>query len=455
MDKQFVVPKSEEAERTVLGVILKYPDLVDTVIGKLDNADFTNEQLRHVWNGIIKLKKEGKPISFIQLAVHLSREGIDNAFLVELTEVVISKSELEPAVKILKDTAGKRALLNVTGKIDNMIYSGAMELDELKLQAQKLIFDVTRPEDVAGAKHIMEVLQKSYKSFYERQEGMAIPGLNVGFDNTLHLYTRGLRKKDLVIIAGRPSMGKTAFALNCLYNAAKQGKPGLFVSLEMDDEQVADRLIVMDAKVRGDKFAFKVAQDELERINQSFSRMSELPIYISDTRGLGVDEIISMARELKTIQPDLSHIWIDYLTLIARPRDGRRDDQKLGEMVRRLRDEAGRLDLPIIVLSQLNRGLEKRDNKRPVMADLRESGEIEEFADVIMFLYRDEYYSPDLVEARYSKDVVEVILAKQRKGQTGTVLLEFNRDFMRFNELSEDRESLYLHNRNKNQGDGY
>ena len=255
--------------------------------------------------------------------------------------------------------------------------------------------------------------------------------------------TTGFKNKDLIILAGRPSMGKTALALNWSMNIAKRGKPVLIFSLEMDDESIGDRFVISELFsyrtedgspiVTSFEYQTKLDEEKMKYTAEAFNDLYRLPIKIVDKRGLTVDEIKAKARQVKAEEPGLSLIIIDYLQLI-KPRDNSKTSWALqvGEIVRELRDLAGELDLPIILLSQLNRGVELRENKRPLMSDLRDSGNIEEFADVVCFVYRDEYYYPNQAEERGTKGVAEVIFAKQRKGETGTAYLRWHPEYARF-----------------------
>jgi len=254
--------------------------------------------------------------------------------------------------------------------------------------------------------------------------------------------TTGFKKKDLIILAARPSMGKTALAMNMAVNVAKRDIPVLIFSLEMDDEQIGDRIVLSEffsrkqageLEITSYEYQTKLSDEQFMQAQEVFNDLYHLPIRIVDKRGLTCAEIRAKARKVKAELPNLGLIVIDYLQLIKPPVDGNRNwALVIGEIVRELRDLAGELDLPIILLSQLNRGVESRENKRPMMSDLRDSGNIEEFADVVIFLYREDYYYPDLAAQNGTQGLVEVIFAKQRKGPTGTVQLRFIKEYTRF-----------------------
>ncbi|HHY10911.1 MAG TPA: AAA family ATPase, partial [Firmicutes bacterium] len=321
---------------------------------------------------------------------------------------------------------------------------GADDLAELQARAQELIFAATQREGSLDddAKSLLEVLNKCYLNLLKRREGLdGSYGLSVLYPS-IDGMTTGFKNKDLIILAARPSMGKTALALNMAVNVAKREIPVLIFSLEMDDEQIGDRLVLGELFSHKGEEGFAVTSheyqtrlsDEQFRVTQKvFNKLYPLPISIVDKRGLTVPEIKAKARKVKAEQPDLGLLIIDYLQLIKPPSESNRSWTLIvGEMVRELRDLAGELDVPVMLLSQLNRGVESRENKRPMLSDLRDSGNIEEFADVVMFLYRDDYYYPDLAQEKGTEGLVEVIFAKQRKGPTGAVQLRFIKEYTRF-----------------------
>ena len=318
-------------------------------------------------------------------------------------------------------------------------------LSEIQARAQELIFAATENhlDGESNAKSLLEVLNKCYLKLVERRQGLeSAYGLSVRFPS-IDAMTTGFKKKDLIILAARPSMGKTAFALNMVVNVAKRNIPVLIFSLEMDDEQIGDRIVLSEffsykeeggVEITSSEYQTRLSDEQFALAQNVFNELYQLPITIVDKRGLSCAEIRAQARKVKANQPDLGLVVIDYLQLIKPPAgsSGRTWSLIVGEIVRELRDLAGELDVPIILISQLNRSVESRDNKRPMMSDLRDSGNIEEFADVVMFLYRDDYYNPEQAEAEGTKGEVEIIFAKQRKGPTGTVKLKFIKEYTRF-----------------------
>src|SRR5690606_20096539 len=262
---------------------------------------------------------------------------------------------------------------------------------------------------------------------------------------SIDAVTKGFKKGDLIIVAARPSMGKTSLVLNWACNVAKSRErtPVLIFSLEMDDVQIGDRLVISElyrykqhgktVEITADDYQTKLDDDKFARTVSIFNELYNLPIKVVDRRGMTVAEIRAYARKVKAEEPNLGLIIIDYLQLIKPPANTNKNwALVVGDIVRELRDLAGELEVPIILLSQLNRSVENRDNRRPVMSDLRDSGNIEEFADVIIFLYREDYYYPERAKENGTEGIVEVIFAKQRRGPTGTVKLKFYKEYTRF-----------------------
>ena len=450
------IPYDPAAERRILGILIKYPDLLDKFMGSLKEGHFYLPDNRLIYKRILELYREDGKLSYTLLAKKLRQNGdMDepSEFLMGLTESFISRSELEPAIASVREEYARRRIVEASDEIAQLTISKKdLPLQELQGRAQQVIFEATNIEaDAANeVKDLLDVLQRCYTNLVARKEGTKPSGLRVGYPS-IDSLTTGFKNKDLIILAGRPSMGKTALALNWSINIAKRESPVLIFSLEMDDEQIGDRLVVNELfshrapdgspLVTSFEYQTKLNDDKMKVTEGVFSDLYRLPIKIVDKRGLTVDEIRAKARQVKAEDPNLSLIVIDYLQLI-KPRDGgnRSWSLQVGEIVRELRDLAGELDLPLILLSQLNRGVERRENKKPVMSDLRDSGNIEEFADVVTFVYRDEYYYPEQAEERGTKGLAEVIFAKQRKGETGAALLRWYPEFARFVDETARRE---------------
>lgn len=437
-----------DAERRVLGILLKHPDAVDTVMDRLAIDQFTHPLHRQVYEAILELYQYGGNISYTQVFNKLrSVPGVAwNDVLISITESFVSKVELDPSVQVIAERAARRRILQAAEEVQKLVLLQQDEpLESLRARAQQLMFEATAQASTEDdIKDLVEVLRKCYAELLDRREGNRPSGLLVKYPS-IDAVTTGFKKGDLIILAARPSMGKTSLALNWAVNVAKnrQRTPVLIFSLEMDDVQIGDRFVISELfrykQLNGDnavtsrEYNTRMDDEKFRRTESIFSELYNLPIKIVDRRGLTVAEIRAKARKVKAEEPNLGLIIIDYLQLIKPPSQTTKNwALVVGEIVRELRDLAGELDVPIILLSQLNRGVESRDDKRPVMSDLRDSGNIEEFADVVIFLYREDYYYPERARENGTEGIVDVIFAKQRKGPTGSVRLRFHREYTRF-----------------------
>ena len=457
-DHFYDVPMDLSAERQILGILIKHPGQVDRVLDRLRPSHFLDPANRRIYEIIVDLYNKQGRISYTQIYNRLRTDSITDSpaeLLIPLTESFVALSELDPSVQTLLHKEGVRRLVQAADSIKGLaLGSKGEDFQAVQAKAQELIFAASQSGDASHdeVKNLLEVLNKCYVNLLNRREGLGDSyGLSVRYPS-IDGMTTGFKKKDLIILAARPSMGKTALALNMVANVAKRDIPVLIFSLEMDDEQLGDRIVLSElfAHKEGDQQAVtsheyqtKLSDEQFLVTQKVFNELYHLPISIVDRRGLTVPEIRAKARKFKTENPSLGLIVIDYLQLIKPPNNAARSWTLIvGEMVRELRDLAGELDVPLILLSQLNRGVESRENKRPMMSDLRDSGNIEEFADVIMFLYRDDYYFPDAAREKGTEGLVEVIFAKQRKGATGTVQLRFIKEFTRFIEESRRQNGV-------------
>ncbi|MBO2521120.1 MAG: replicative DNA helicase [Clostridia bacterium] len=450
------VPCDIDAERRVLGILIKHPHLIDTAVDRLTPAHFFEPQHRAIFEVIYDIYSKGGRVSYTRVYNQLRKEkklAAPDEALIQLTEAFASEVELLPSIESLVEKEAKRRILRAAQEIQRMILNETEEsLDDYISKAQQLIFEATNvAQDSDEIKDLMTVLNKCYLRLVERREGRKPYGLPVRFP-AIDVMTTGFKNKDLIILAARPSMGKTSLALNFAVNVAKRGLPVLIFSLEMDDEQIGDRIVMSEfIRFRRPDGSFEITpmdystrlnDEQFEKAQSIYNEMYDLPIFIIDKRGLSVVDIRAKARKVKAEHPNLALIIIDYLQLIKPPPNVNKNwALVVGDIVRELRDLAGELDLPIILLSQLNRSVEQRENKRPVMSDLRDSGNIEEFADVVMFLYREDYYYPEQAKENGTEGQVEVIFAKQRKGPTGSAKLRFIKEFTRFVEET-DRTDL-------------
>ena len=439
-----VPPQNLEAEESVLGGILLDPAALDRVIEVMSAADFYRDAHRTIFETMLALSERGEPIDLITLSDGLKARGqlpqIGGAtFLAELGDKVPSAANVAHYARIVRDKAVLRSLIRVSGEIVGRCYDSQDDIEQFLDEAERLIFDVSeqriRPAFFKVGDMIMDTI-KTVEQLYERKE--MVTGVPTGFLD-LDQKTAGLQPADLVIIASRPSMGKTAFALNIAQYVALQRPAtgagttvGVF-SLEMAKEQLVMRLLCSEARVDNAKVrAGYLGERDFPRLAMAAGRLAEAPIFIDDTPGLNVLELRAKARRLKR-EHDLGVVIVDYLQLM-RGLDKKQENrvQELAEISQGLKALAKELRVPVVALSQLNRQVETRGDKRPIMSDIRESGSIEQDADVILFLYRDEMYHPDSAD----EGTAEIIIGKQRNGPIGTVRLAFRSEYTRFENLA-------------------
>ncbi len=434
-----VPPQNLEAEESVLGGILLDPDALDRIIEVMSAADFYRDAHRTIFETMLALSERGEPIDLITLSDALKARGqlpqVGGAtFLAELGDKVPSAANVAHYARIVRDKAVLRSLIRVSGEIVGRCYDSQDDIEQFLDEAERLIYDVSeqriRPAFFKVGDMIMDTI-KTVEQLYERKE--MVTGVPTGFLD-LDQKTAGLQPADLVIIASRPSMGKTAFALNIAQYVALQTNAtvGVF-SLEMAKEQLVMRLLCAEARVDNAKVrAGYLAERDFPRLAMAAGRLAEAPIFIDDTPGLNVLELRAKARRLKR-EHDLGVVIVDYLQLM-RGLDQKQENrvQELAEISRGLKALAKELQVPVVALSQLNRQVETRGDKRPIMSDIRESGSIEQDADVILFLYRDEMYHADSAD----EGTAEIIIGKQRNGPIGTVRLAFRSEYTRFENLA-------------------
>ncbi len=428
-----VPPQSLDAEESVLGGILLDPHSLDRVIELMSEEDFYRETHRKIFRSMVALSERGEPIDLITLTDTLRAKGdlqqIGGAtYLAELQEKIPSAANIAHYARIVREKAILRGLINVCQDIAGRCYSGPEEIDQFLDEAERLIYDVsekrTRQAFIKLGDMIMDTI-KIVEQLYERKE--MVTGVPTGFLD-LDSKTAGLQPSDLVIVAARPSMGKTAFVLNIAqYAALHHNTPVAIFSLEMSKEQLVMRMLCAEARVDNAKVRTGyLGERDFPRLAMAAGRLSDAPVYIDDTPGQNVLEMRAKARRLKR-EANIGLLIIDYLQLMRGFSQENRT-QELSEISRSLKSLAKELNIPVIALSQLNRQVELRADKRPIMSDIRESGSIEQDADVIMFIYRDEVYKQDSQD----EGVAEIIIGKQRNGPTGTVRLTFRKEYTRF-----------------------
>lgn len=438
-----VPPHNMEAEQAILGGILINNDAMNQVMDILSVDAFYREAHAHLFQGMIDLYSNNEPIDLITLHQYLKRKNLlekvgGAEYLGSLVEAVSTSAGITFHAEIIRDLSVRRKLITQCSVISESCFQDWQNTDELLDLAEQSIFDIAEEKVGEGFSTLTEVIKSSFKKIESvaEHEGY-ITGVPTGFTNFDRLTT-GLQPSDLIIIAGRPSMGKTAFALNIGYNAAELTKKGVAVfSLEMSKMQLGMRLLGFDAQIDARKLRTGFLGDkEWAGLTDSADRLSALPIFVDDTSALSVLEMRARCRRLVK-KHELALIIVDYLQLIQGRRSAESRQLEISEISGLLKALAKDLNVPVVALSQLNRKVEDRPNKRPQLADLRESGAIEQDADVIAFIYRDELYHPMTEE---NKNIAEINVAKQRNGPTDFFKLTFQKEFTRFRDyVDEDR----------------
>ena len=442
------LPFSLEAERAVLGGIMLKNDAWDTVAGLVIEDDFYNQEHQLIYRTIKDLQDAGKPVDVITVQESIESKGNlsqlvnigGKNYLTQLARETPSVANIQSYAEIIKQRANLRRLIVLADEISDVAKlsdssSSDLVIDEAEEKILGLRDDVNRS---SGPKIVSDLLGPVYSSIQQANEsGSSLVGISTGFTE-IDEVTLGLQKQDLIIIAGRPSMGKTALAFNIAENVARTtNQTVLLFSMEMSSEQVVRRFISSISKIdlqrlmRGD-----LKSEDWEGIDKALSILSSKKILLDDTAALTPTELRARARRVKRESKDLSLIVVDYLQLMQV--SGNKDNRvaEISEISRSLKALAKELDVPVIALSQLNRAVEQRPNKRPILADLRDSGAIEQDADVIAMLFRKEYYDDTDIE---SKGKAEVNIAKQRNGPTKAVYLAFRNETARFENLSRDQ----------------
>ncbi len=434
-----VPPHSLEAEQSVIGSMMLSEDAVVAALEIVESADFYQTAHRHIFSALVDLFNAQRPCDLITLQEELrSKERLAEiggvSYLSQLLNVVPTSRNAEHYARIVKEKSMLRRLIALSGELSTDAYDPQAQADQLIDSAEQKVlqlsqFKVTRP--YMRVKELVKPTFSYLESLYENKQ--AVTGVPSGFTR-LDEYTAGFQKSDLVILAARPSMGKTAFCLNIAQNAAYHGRaPVMLFSLEMSHTQLVTRLLCAEARVDGSKVRRGYLGDEdWMKLSLAAGVLEDTPILIDDTANASLLEIRSKARRAFT-QDKIGMIIIDYLQLISWSGSEKPESrqQEVSAISRNLKGLARELNIPVICLSQLSRAVESRTDRRPILSDLRESGAIEQDADVVMFLYRDWYYT----KKEESKGKGEVIIAKQRNGPVGNIELAFNENFARFDNL--------------------
>ncbi len=434
-----ILPHSTEAEQSVVGAMLLDQDAIITASEILLPEDFYNPQYKTLYGAMISLYQEGKPADLVTLQDKLHEQNVPAELCsVEFISGIISSVPTSANIKyyadIVKSKAVLRRLIRVSEGITNDCYQDTENLDTLLDNTEKQIFDVVQNRSTSDFVSIKQIALETLESIQNASKTVgAVTGLSTGFYD-LDARTAGLQKSDLILIAARPSMGKTAFVLNIAETVAiKNNISTAIFSLEMSRVQLAKRLLSMNSKVDSQHIRVgNLADDEWGKLTESTILLGESPLVIDDTPGISIAQLRSKCRKLK-LENNLGLVIIDYLQLMSGS-GGRKNEsrqQEISEISRSLKALAREIDCPVIALSQLSRAVESREDKRPMLSDLRESGAIEQDADVVMFIYRDEYYHKD----SDSKGVTEIIIGKQRNGPTCTIKLKWLAEYTKFANL--------------------
>ena len=435
-----VPPHDLDAEQAVLGSMLTDKDAVISAIEVLNTDSFYREDNKAIYEAILNLYNRSEPIDIITVKDELSSIGkLEQIggleYLANLPDKVPTTANVEKYIKIVEEKYLLRNLIKTSNEIIDMGYNPTEEVEDVMDFAEKKIFDIMKDKNQKGYSPIKDVLVESFtklEELYNRKQH--ITGVPTGFVE-LDYKTAGLHGSDLILLAARPSMGKSALALNIVTNVAVRAKvPVVLFSLEMSKEQMVNRVLCSESMVDSNKVRTgKVDEDDWIKLANSIGPLSESEIYIDDTPGISVMEIRAKCRKLK-LEKDIGLVVIDYLQLVqgSNRRSGSRE-QEISEISRSLKILAKELNVPVIALSQLSRAVEQRPDHRPMLSDLRESGAIEQDADIVMFLYRDDYYNKESEK----KDIAELIIAKHRGGSLGTIELLWLGNYTKFVNLEK------------------
>jgi replicative DNA helicase len=436
-----VPPQNLEAEESVLGAMMISPGAIGAVSEIVDAGDFYRESHAKIYRAALALYAKGEPVDAITLTDELEERSELDAVggrvrLHELAALVPATANASHYARIVHETATLRGLIRAGGEIARLGWERPGETGDLVDQAEQILYDLSQQRVTGEWSEIEELLKESFERITQLYEsGVDLTGTPSGF-RELDRLTSGFQPGNLIILAARPSMGKSGLALCMAANmGVRHNIPvGLF-TLEMSKAEVTQRLMCSEAKVESQRLRNgKLQQDDWPRLTAACDKLAKAPIYVDDTGLLNMMEIRSKARRLKARHPNLGLIIVDYLQLLTpshrRDSDGR--VQEVSEMSRSLKILARDLDVPIVALSQLSRAVEQRTDKRPILSDLRESGSIEQDADLVAFIYRDEYYNDESDQ----QGLAEIILAKHRNGPTDSIKLSFLKRYAKFSDLA-------------------
>lgn len=431
-------PQNGEAEQSVIGAMLLDKEAVINVAGWLHPSHFYEDRHKTIYENIVELFEEGLPIDIVTLSDKLKGKKVldrigGRAYLTSLVSMVPTSAHAQDYGEIVRENAVRRGLITSAAQITELSFDESQNLKDVVDQSEKLLFDVAQVGVKTNFVHIKELLKDAYERAERAGRDESYMGISSGFKDLDNLLG-GFQKSDLVIVAARPSVGKTSFALDLLRSAALQDKKKVvFFSLEMSNTQIVDRVLGMQSGIPfWDTRTGKLSEELFEKFAYAMGELAEAEIMIDDRPGQHINELRTKVRRL-ALERGIDMIMVDYLQLIhASSREGR--TQEVSEISQGLKNMAREIDVPVIALSQLSRAVESRATRRPQLSDLRDSGSIEQDADVVMFIDREETYNPDTDK----KGVAEVIVAKHRNGPTGDVELAFVKEIASFRNLHRD-----------------
>jgi replicative DNA helicase len=441
-----VPPQNVEAERAVIGGLLIDPDAANKVIEFLQSEDFYRENHKVIFDAIVSLYQKNEPADIVTVTNELRSLGtLEKAggasYLSAIVDSTPTAANIVHYAKIVHEKAILRRLITGATEITEMGYSDSLvDVDDLLDKAEGIIFEIAQRRFKPSFYAVKDIVKDSFKTIeelYERKD--VVTGIPSGFKE-LDRLTSGFQKSDLIVVAGRPSMGKTALALNMVVNAALEtGISAAIFSLEMSKEQLMMRLLCSEARVDASKLRSGfLSEADWPKLTRAAGLLSETKIFIDDSPAMNVLEMRAKARRLQK-EHNLGMVVVDYLQLVKGIGAAESREREISEISRSLKALAKELNVPVIAISQLNRAVENRTDKRPQLADLRESGSIEQDADLVMFVYRDEFYNKDSDE----KGIAEIIIGKQRNGPTGRVKLAFLAPYTRFENLAQGFEDSH------------
>ena len=444
MSEEFrILPHDLVAEQSVLGAVFISPESLITLADELTPDDFYKPANKIVFKTMLSLLEKGEPIDATTMVSALTNQGDISTigginYVVEVVNSTPTSKNVEHYAKLVKEKATLRKMIADLSDSLSSAYQGDVSIDDIIAKTEKSMLDISNQNMGTGFRNVADILDTHMQMVETRsQTDGVVTGLSTGFVG-LDKITTGLHEDNLIILAARPAMGKTALALNIAqYIAVREKKPVAIFSLEMGAESLIERMLASEGMVEGYHLKTgNLSVEEWSRLVHAQGNLYDAPIFVDDTAGIRISEIRSKARKLAQEMGGLGVIIIDYLQLITGSK-GENRQQVVSEISRELKILAKDLKVPVIALSQLSRAVEQRQDKRPMLADLRESGSIEQDADIVAFLYRDAYYQKEQADSQEVNNVTELILEKNRHGSLGTVKLYFHKEYTKFSSVEE------------------